>query len=360
MPIKTFYLILSLFFLIKASNLNKKNYFISRSLVNYDYCDYNCGGHGECYQVGKDIGTYYYRCLCDDGYCDERDERGYIYETVHHPNYNKCKKKCVDILKSDIKDITGLDPDNIQSSDSLTFFDFYGAKTRLTELYRLYRRMKDFEEFVNHPVKKVIKTALTKVIDKTVGALIDDIPLGKFSGITDFFGFFVDIGLDFILSKFRNLEEAQEEAENNLKKYVLINGDRAVKKIRNSEKGFSEKDQFGDTFYEVEIVKKSDINFPGWNKNDVNKCLNMDFLDSGEIFVNVKTKAIGEFEKKINNKCANRYYMLSLGLDLENECADFLGIEKKDMLGSNSEYCYEHRTKFNFFFYLIMVLILII
>lgn len=355
---KTFYLLLSLLAFIRTNNTDKKKQLLSRSLVNYDYCSFYCGGHGECYQVGKDIGTKYYRCLCDEGYCDERDERGYLYETVHHPFFYKCTQKCVDSLKSDIKDIIGVDPDLIDSSNAHTFFDFQESKSRLTELYKLYKEMKEFEEFVNHPVKKIIKDALSYVIDKTVDALVDDIPLGKFKGITDFFGFFIDIGLDFIFSSFRNLEDAQNEAENNLKKYVLINGDRAVKKIINSENSFSENDQFGDTVYEVEIVEKKNINFPGWNKNDITKCLNSDFWDDDEEFVHVKTKADGEFGKKIKNKCANRYYTLSLGLDLEDECADILGIEKKNMLGSNSQYCYEYKKNINYYIYGIMILIL--
>ena len=359
MSIKTFYLMLSLFTLIRTTNTDKKKDLLSRSLVSYDYCSFSCGGHGECYQVGKEIGTYYYRCLCDDGYCDERDERGYIYETVHHPFLYKCRKKCVDVLKSDIKDIIKVDPDRIDSSNAHSFFDFQETKSKLTDLYQLYNRMKEFEEFVNHPVKKVIKDALTYVIDKTIDALIDDTPLEKFSGITDFFGFFIDIGLDFIFSSFRNLEETQKEAENNLKKYVIINGDRSVKKIRNSQNSFSEKDRFGDTIYEVEFVKKENINFPGWNKKDITKCLNSDFWNDYEKFVHVKTKADGEFGNKLKNKCASRYYTLSLGLDLENECADILGIEKKNILGSDSQYCYEYKKNINNFLYGIILLILI-
>ena len=356
---KTFCLMLSLFALMNCNNISNNKHLLSRSLVNYDYCNFYCGGHGECYQVGKEVGTYSYRCLCDDGYCDERDESGYIYETVHYPFLYKCKKKCVDILKSEIKDIIGVDPDIITSSNANSFFDFKVAKSRLTDLYKLYKQMKDFEEFVNHPVKKIIKSALSHVIDKTVDALIEDTPLEKFSGITDFFGFFVDIGLDFLLSSFRNLEDAQNEAENNLKKYVLINGDRAVKKIRKSKDKFSEKDQFGDTIYEVELVKKTNINFPGWNKNDITKCLNSNSWNDDEKFVYVKTKADGDFGKKLKNKCARRYYTLSMGLDLEYECADILGIEMKNMLGSDSQYCSECRKNINFFIYGIMFLFLI-
>ena len=356
---KTFYLILSLLALISSNNTTIKKNLLSRSLVGYDYCNFYCGGHGECYQVGKDIGTLYYRCLCDDGYCDEPDESGYFYETVHYPYFHKCTQKCVDILKSDIKDIIGVDPDTIDSSNAHAFFDFQGAKSKLTDLYKLYKKMKDFQEFVNHPVKKIIKSALSHVIDKTVDALVDNIPLGKFSGITDFFGFFVDIGLDFILSSFRNLEEAQIEAENNLKKYVLINGDRAVKKIRESQNSFYEKDQFGDTVYEVEVVNKKNIDFPGWNKNDITKCLDSDFWNNDEEYVHVKTKADGEFGNKLKNKCARRYYSLSTGLDLENACSDILGIENKNVLGSNSQYCYEYKSNINYFIYGIMFIILI-
>ena len=355
-----FYLMLSFFSLIRANNRTVKRSIFSRSLVAYDYCTFSCGGHGECYQVGKEIGTYYYRCLCDDGYCDEPDERGYLYETVHYPNFYKCTQKCVDILKNDIKDIIGVDPDIIDSSNAHAFFDFQDAKSKFTELYKLYKKMKDFQEFVNHPVKKIIKSALSHVIDKTVDALVDNIPLGKFSGITDFFGFFVDIGLDFILSSFRNLEEAQNEAENNLKKYVLINGDRAVKKIRESQNSFYEKDQFGDTIYEVEVVNKKNINFPGWNKNDITKCLDSNFWNDDEKYVHVKTKADGEFGNKLKNKCARRYYTLSTGLDLDISCADILGIENKNILGTNSQYCYKYRKNINYFFYGIMFTILIL
>lgn len=121
---KIFYLMLSLFAFIRTKYTDKNKNLFSRSLVNYDYCSFSCGGHGECYQVGKEVGTRYYRCLCDDGYCDERDESGHIYETVYHPFFYKCTKKCVDVLKSDIKDIIGVDPDLIDSSNANSFFDF--------------------------------------------------------------------------------------------------------------------------------------------------------------------------------------------------------------------------------------------
>ena len=78
MPIKIFYLILILLTLIEAIDIDKKKFFPPNSLISYDYCFFNCGGHGQCFQVGKEIGTNSYRCLCDEGYCDERDERGNI------------------------------------------------------------------------------------------------------------------------------------------------------------------------------------------------------------------------------------------------------------------------------------------
>jgi hypothetical protein len=358
MSTKIFFLILlCLFTLLTTNNTEKRN--LSRSLVNYDYCNFYCGGHGQCYQVGKEVRTYYYRCLCDDGYCDEPDRGGHYYQTVYHPYYYKCTKKCVDILKSEIKDIIGIDPDFVNSTNVYSFFDFQYSNSKLDEIYKIYNQMKDFEEFIDHPVKKIIKEALGFVLDKTVDALIDDTPLEKFSGITDFFGFFIDIGIDFIFSSFRNLKEAQTEAETDLKKYVLINGDRAVKKIKKSKNKFSETDRFGESFYEVEIVSKKDVKFPGWKKKDINKCLDSIYFKDEKEFVHVKTKADGKYGKKLKNKCASRYYTKSLGFDLEDECADILDIKKKNILGSDSDYCYVIRYNISYFIYSIMFLILI-
>ena len=105
-------------------------------------------------------------------------------------------------------------------------------------------------------------------------------------------------------------------------------------------------------------TKKISI-FLGWNKNDITKCLDSDFWNNDEEYVHVKTKADGEFGNKLKNKCARRYYSLSTGLDLENACSDILGIENKNVLGSNSQYCYEYKSNINYFIYGIIFIILI-
>ena len=279
-----------------------------------------------------------------------------------------CQNSAQNTVKMNLNNIFGIDAGTkkiIKNFDN--FFSLNASPSSILETYQAISEFKSIIDFFDNPFETLVKNSFSKILSGTVGAIIEKTPLSNFNGINNFFGIIIDIGIDLLFRRLRNLDETKLKLSSDLNNYAEINKKRGINVIK---EGYYikkvERDYLNRILYISEKIKRNNISFYGWSEDYNKKCRNLDIWNNYNDFVMVITEIMDvEKRKYFEEPCMKKIYTLKDNINVEEICMKKLQINKK----INDNTCYYNKkskksensnfflrvTFWNYFLFLIFV-----